>query len=57
MMKRDDLILDQGECSITAAEAKGSDLKKTEKKLLVNHESVTFSDTRSAGSQVQYKIK
>mgnify|MGYP007134844716 FL=1 len=40
MMKRDDLILDQGECGITAAEAKGSDLKKTEKKLQVNHESV-----------------
>ena len=40
MMKRDDLILDQGECSITAAEAKGSDLKKTEKKLQVNHDSV-----------------
>ena len=52
MMKRDDLILDQGECSITAAEAKGSDLKKTEIMRVSS-----FSDTRSAGSQVQYKIK
>lgn len=57
MMKRDDLILDQGECSITAAEAKGSDLKKTEKKLQVIMRVSSFSDTRSAGSQVQYKIK